>query len=337
MVICLFVFVIGGHINNANASNVFDRTDSISDSLKYFGHSFVEIKTIDGTVIYIDPYAVHEYADSADIVLVTHEHFDHNDLTCVHQKSTCQVIRATTNAIENGVYQTFTIGTVTITRISAVAAYNNQPRNLSWHLKSQCVGYVVEFDGIKLYHAGDTGNIPEMANLASQNVTYALLPMDSIYTMSPAEATQAAAMIQAKHDIPIHTMPPPDTYSDDMVSRFTSPNKLVVHPHEIIVLNASTTSVKETPALPLMYNLKQNYPNPFNPSTRIDFTLPTSLFVTLKIYDVFGKEVSTLISEELQAGNHSQLWNAVTMPSGIYFCKLQVGKYTETKKLVLIK
>ena len=211
-------------MNNASAQNI----PGTSDSLKYLGHSFVKIKTMDGTVIYIDPFTVHEYADSADIVLITHEHYDHNDLTCIKQRSTCQVIRSA-NANQNGVYQSFTIGNIKITKITGVAAYNNQPRNLTYHLKSQCVGYIVEFDGIKLYHAGDTGNIPEMADLASQNITYALLPMDGIYTMTPEEATQAAAMIQAKCDIPIHTMPPPDTYSDANVARFTSPHKLIVN------------------------------------------------------------------------------------------------------------
>jgi hypothetical protein len=204
-------------------------------------------------------------------------------------------------------------------------------------LKSQCVGYVVEFDGIKFYHAGDTGNIPEMADLASQNITYALLPMDSIYTMSPAEATQAAAMIQSKHDIPIHTMPPPDTYSEAMVARFTSPNKLVVHPGETIALNAYTTSVQGTSAIPLTHILKQNYPNPFNPGTQFEFTLSTSSFVSLAVFDILGKQVATLISEKMSAGDHSLYWNASNIPSGMYFYRLQAGNNVETKKLVLIK
>jgi L-ascorbate metabolism protein UlaG (beta-lactamase superfamily) len=323
MTLCLFVFIIGGHINNVSARNIL----GTSNSLKYLGHSFVKIKTSEGKVIYIDPFNVTEYSDSADVILVTHEHSDHNDLTRVRQRATCQVIRAA-NAIQAGVYQNFTIGNI---KISAVAAYNAN------HPKSSSVGYVVEFDGIKLYHAGDTGFITEMADLASQNITYALLPMDGIYTMSPEEATQAATKIQAKCDIPIHTMPPTDTYSDAIVARFTSPHKLIVKPGSTIELNSTATSVEKSTNHPEDFRLDQNYPNPFNPSTRIDFTLPTSLFVTLKIYNVLGKEVGTLISENLQAGNHSRIWNAVNMPSGIYYYKLQAGKYTETKKLVLLK
>ncbi|MGD0038098.1 MAG: MBL fold metallo-hydrolase [Bacteroidota bacterium] len=307
------------------------------DSLTYYGHSFVKIKTSEGKVIYIDPYNVNEYADSADIVLITHEHSDHNELFRVHQKSTCQVIRAA-NDIINGGYQSFTIGNIMITMITAVPAYNNQPRNLSWHLKGQCFGYVVEFDGIKLYHAGDTGNIPEMADLASQNITYALLPMDSIYTMSPAEATQAAAMIQAKHDIPIHTMPPPDTYSDAMVSRFTSPNKLVVHPGTTIELIAAVTSVEELHATPTGFRLNQNYPNPFNPTTTIEFTVQKEGFATLKVYDVLGKEVATLVKENLQSCIlYRTIFQASKLSSGMYFYRLESGKQMQVKKLILMK
>jgi L-ascorbate metabolism protein UlaG (beta-lactamase superfamily) len=298
-----------------------------SDSLKYMGHSFIKIKISEGKVIYVDPFAVNEFADSADVVLVTHEHSDHNDLSRVKQKTNCIIIRSA-NALIGGVYQTFTLGTL---KVKAVAAYNAN------HDKNSCVGYVLEFDGIKLYHAGDTGNIIEMADLTNQNLDYALLPMEGTYTVTPEVATQIAATIHAKHDIPIHTMAPPDTYSDAFVARFTSPNKLVVHPGETIALVHTPTDVIEIKSVPRDFGLNQNYPNPFNPSTRIDFTLPTSVFVSLKIYDMRGKEISSLISEQLQAGKHSRRWNATNVPSGIYFYKLQAGIYTETKKLVLLK
>jgi L-ascorbate metabolism protein UlaG (beta-lactamase superfamily) len=303
------------------------------DSLTYYGHSFVKIKTMQGMVIYIDPYNVNEYADSADIVLITHEHSDHNELFRVHQKSICKVIRAA-NDIKNGVYQSFTIGNI---KITAVPAYNNQPRNLSWHLKGQCFGYVVEFDSIKLYHAGDTGNIPEMADLASQNITYTLLPMDSIYTMSPAEATQAATMIQAKYDIPIHTLPPPDTYSNAMVSRFTAPNKLIVRPGSTIELSSTTTGVEEIQSLPAGLKLDQNFPNPFNPTTNIGFEIKILGFVTLKVYDMLGREAASIVSGKLSPGMYLRQWNASNMPSGVYFYRLQSGNVSVTKRLIVMK
>ncbi|MFH1042242.1 MAG: T9SS type A sorting domain-containing protein [bacterium] len=85
------------------------------------------------------------------------------------------------------------------------------------------------------------------------------------------------------------------------------------------------------------YTLNQNYPNPFNPSTTFSFSLPEKEFVTLKIYDVLGKEITTLVNEELNAGSYKNDWNATNLSSGIYFYRLQAGKFSETKKLMLVK
>jgi hypothetical protein len=215
--------------------------------------------------------------------------------------------------------------------IKAVAAYNSN------HPKNSCVGYVLEFDGIKLYHAGDTGFIIEMADLANQKITYALLPMDGIYTMSPEVATQAAASIQAAYNIPIHTMPPPDTYSDAIVARFTPQSKSIVKPGVTITLNPASTSVEPSESQIKQFRLQQNYPNPFNPSTQISFTISSSSFVSLKVYDVRGREISTLVADFLLPGIYSTRWNATTVPSGVYFYSLRAGKYSDTKKLVLLK
>jgi len=83
--------------------------------------------------------------------------------------------------------------------------------------------------------------------------------------------------------------------------------------------------------------LEQNYPNPFNPSTTIQFTLPSRSFVSLKVFAVIGREVATIVSEELSAGSYSRTWNAANMSSGIYFYRLQAGTFTETKKLILLR
>jgi photosystem II stability/assembly factor-like uncharacterized protein len=88
---------------------------------------------------------------------------------------------------------------------------------------------------------------------------------------------------------------------------------------------------------PSRYELHQNYPNPFNPATTISFSLPTKSFVSLKVFDVLGKQVSSLASEELSAGTHSKTWNAVGLSSGVYFYRLQAGTYSETKKLNLLE
>jgi photosystem II stability/assembly factor-like uncharacterized protein len=89
--------------------------------------------------------------------------------------------------------------------------------------------------------------------------------------------------------------------------------------------------------IPSRFRLDQNYPNPFNPSTTISFSIPVKSFVTLKIYDIVGREVATIVSEEMSAGSYSREWNGVKVSSGIYFCRLEAGPFLETIKLILMK
>jgi hypothetical protein len=89
--------------------------------------------------------------------------------------------------------------------------------------------------------------------------------------------------------------------------------------------------------LPARFKQEQNYPNPFNPSTIISYQLPMINFVTLKVYDVLGREVKTLVNEREVAGNHSVTFNAGGLPSGIYFYKITAGKFTDVKKLMILK
>jgi hypothetical protein len=88
---------------------------------------------------------------------------------------------------------------------------------------------------------------------------------------------------------------------------------------------------------PITFNLGQNYPNPFNPSTSIRIELPERSFVTLKVFDMVGREVTTLVNGFQEAGSHNIAFNAAGLTSGVYFYRISTEKFTETKKLVLIK
>ncbi|MBI3005476.1 MAG: T9SS type A sorting domain-containing protein [Ignavibacteriales bacterium] len=100
----------------------------------------------------------------------------------------------------------------------------------------------------------------------------------------------------------------------------------------------STTSVKEVSShVPTAFALEQNYPNPFNPSTRIKFQVPSSRFVGLKIYNLLGQEVASLVNEEMKPGSYEVTWDATGFPSGVYFYRLTTDGFLETKKLVLIR
>jgi len=88
----------------------------------------------------------------------------------------------------------------------------------------------------------------------------------------------------------------------------------------------------------ISYNLFPNYPNPFNPSTQISYYLPKSSFVTLKIYDILGKEIAVLVNERKEAGNHTVEFTAAgSLPSGLCLYKVTAGNYSESKKMTLMK
>ncbi len=99
----------------------------------------------------------------------------------------------------------------------------------------------------------------------------------------------------------------------------------------------------EIDEIPIDYNLSQNYPNPFNPSTKIKYSVPQSSNVVIKVFDILGNEIETLVNEEKSVGTYELTWFAKQLPSGIYFYRLQVyapgraGSFVETKKMVLLR
>jgi len=99
----------------------------------------------------------------------------------------------------------------------------------------------------------------------------------------------------------------------------------------------NTTSVEFDKENILTFKLEQNYPNPFNPTTKINYQIPASSFVTLKVFDVLGSEIVTLVNEEKPVGSYEVEFNAVEFPSGVYFYQLHAGNFIQTKKMVLMK
>jgi hypothetical protein len=103
-----------------------------------------------------------------------------------------------------------------------------------------------------------------------------------------------------------------------------------------------TLGVEAVPGdeMPKEFTLAQNYPNPFNPATTIEFSVPKNEFVSLKLYDLLGKEVSTLVSENLNAGVYRKRFDAgqyASSSSGVYFYKLSAGSFVGVKKMLVIK
>jgi len=90
-------------------------------------------------------------------------------------------------------------------------------------------------------------------------------------------------------------------------------------------------------SLPTGFELAQNYPNPFNPATNIGFRIAKAGFVSLKVYDVAGREGATLVAENLAAGSYQYTWNAGSLASGVYYYRLSAGPEVQTRKMLLVK
>jgi L-ascorbate metabolism protein UlaG (beta-lactamase superfamily) len=167
------------------------------------------------------------YDKPADIILVTHQHDDHNQIKLITRKPGCRII-TNAEALKGGKYNTFTVGDITI---EAVEAYNKN------HDPAQCVGFIVTVDGIKIYFSGDTSKTKAMESFAKKKIDYALFPCDGIYNMDPEEAAECAKLIGARVNIPIH-MKPGELFDRERAETFLAPNRLIVAAGEEITLTA---------------------------------------------------------------------------------------------------
>ena len=188
------------------------------------GHGSLRLTTAGGTVIYIDPYVGEGYDVLADLVLVSHEHHDHNRVELVTLKEAGKILRAE-DFLQGGVYREIAEKDV---RIKVTEAYNkNHPRNA-------CVGFLVQADGKTIYFAGDTSQTGAMeTELAKLPIDYAFLPIDGVYNMDPKEASLCAGLIGAVHTIPIH-MAPGKLFDQAAAERFEAKGRIILKPGEAI-------------------------------------------------------------------------------------------------------
>ena len=178
-----------------------------SSTISWLGHASFKINT-NGKVIYIDPYEIQE-VETADIVLITHPHYDHlsiSDLQKILTPNT--IILGTIDCTSkfagkiNSKYEIISPGVKKIVNgfeLEVVAAYNTDKR---FHPKENgWVGYIINIDGVKIYHAGDTDLIPEMEHYKTD---IAILPIGGTYTMDYKEAAKAVEHLKPKIVIPMH-------------------------------------------------------------------------------------------------------------------------------------
>ena len=205
------------------------KEDCDAPKLLYQGQASIRIVTPEGKVIYIDPYAGDGYNLSADLILVTHGHFDHSDVDKVKRRQkSCQVITHR-EALKDGKHQVFDLGYVKVEAVEA--GYND------WHDVKECVGYVLTFtNGKSVYITGDTSTTKQMPDMAKMKIDYAFYCCDGVFNMGLKEAAKCAELVGAKHNIPYHTSANASgpTYDRKRAEKFDAPNRLLLDEDEEI-------------------------------------------------------------------------------------------------------
>ena len=186
--------------------------------LLYQGHGSYRLTTDEGKIVYVDPFKGKGYDLPADLILVTHQHVDHNKINRCARKQDTEII-SNFEALAGGSHNSFDLGWA---KIQAVEAYNKN------HDPKECVGYIITIDGIKIYASGDTSTTKQMETFAALGLDYALFPCDGLFNMGPGEAAECARLIGAKHNILVHAKPVENIVKK--AEAWDGPNKLVFEP-----------------------------------------------------------------------------------------------------------
>ena len=187
--------------------------------LLYQGHGSYRLTADDNRVIYVDPSSGDGYEPLADLILVTHDHSDHNKVHLCNRKQDCRVITSK-EALEGGTHNHFDIDGVLIKAVQAKSIFHNPKK---------CVGYIITLDGIKIYASGDTSKTEQMESFAMLNLDYAIFPGTGILSMGPKEAAECAKLIGAKHNIIVH-LKPGALFDHKKAEKWNAPNKLIIEP-----------------------------------------------------------------------------------------------------------
>lgn len=224
-------------------------------SLTYIGHGSLKFKTKSDLVIYVDPAIKGNYQASADLILVTHNHHDHNNIDLVNQNVGCMVLSPDEMLID-GIYQNQEFKDITI---KAVSAYNQN------HDVDKCVGYLLIIDGIKIYVTGDTSKTKAMVDMKSWGIDYLILPIDGYYNMGPIEALECIALINPCYAIPIHNDPrsfPDGREYDTNQQLFTDSSHIIMHFQQTIILEGAKIKMKTNEKQLVMQSIQGRIQHP---------------------------------------------------------------------------
>ena len=240
-----------------------------------------------------------------------------------------------------GINNPFNVTSVQIGIEQASSTNTDQP--VTVNLYAGVVGFPVDFPGSFTL----IGTVTE--NIAPQTLT--------LYTFTVAGTVPAGEDLIVEIFTPDGAIPGNSFFIGSNAAGQTSPSYIMAAdcglsiPGDVesigfgnmhIVMSVTGDEVVEVDEVEIVtpnnFELFQNYPNPFNPSTKISYSIiQAGLVFTLKIYDVLGTEIETLVNEEKPTGTYELNWNAANLPSGIYFYRLQAGSFVQTRKMILLK
>ena len=175
----------------------------ISLKIKWLGHASFLIETSDKK-IYIDPYALSQGSEPADLILITHDHYDHCDINAINEIKESEAHILGSESVANkisgvGILRSGDVTDFEGIKVKAVPYYNIGKH---FHPRDSGIGFVIEAEGKRIYHAGDTDLIPEMKELGG--ITVALLPVGGTYTMNSDDAVEAVKVIKPEIAVPMH-------------------------------------------------------------------------------------------------------------------------------------
>lgn len=206
----------------------------------------------------------------------------------------------------------------------------NTPENNITEFTSN--GWTTVYDGA--YSVPGTGwqyvNLTTPFYWSGSNLLIEICFNNSSYTSnSTVNGTSATGRVVHNHQ---------DLSSGDGCVDITTPgSSYTTLPNIRITINLSTGEEKNITTIPNKYSLAQNYPNPFNPVTKINYSIPKSGFVSLKVYDILGRVVHTLVNDVKEAGNYIIDFNASELSSGVYYYKLESGDFSQVRKMTIMK